>query len=426
MPERYLPVRPNLDQLKHQAKEVLRDLRGGKAEAIAEFAAFHPEKPDPAAARLADAQLALARAYGAASWPRLVQSCQFVNAIWDDDIAAVRKLVMRHPNLIHEDVLVRPDSRKSDWGPPMTYAANLGRDAIIDLMMGLGATDFEHAVDRAVLQGKIATAKKLHAKMGSPPPPPDALGGPAYTLSDSGTAFVFEIGGRAVDADGKRLAPVEVVLGSDSRKPGAKHAILEMYVQHGLDLPDTAPMALHRGRIDLLERLLTKDPGLLNRRFAFGEIYPPELGCDGDEVQMTHGTPLDGATLLHMCCDYDEFGIAEWLIAQGADVNAKASVDADGFGGHTPLFSTVVSQPSFWMNYNAQPKVAPFARLLLDNGADPNVRASLRKQLHPGYGPDDMHEYRDVTALSWGRRFHRKVFVSEPAMQLIEQAGGVE
>lgn len=51
-----------------------------------------------------------------------------------------------------------------------------------------------------------------------------------------------------------------------------------------------------------------------------------------------------------MCCDYDEFEIAKWLIAKGADVNAQAAVDADGFGGHTPLFSTVVSQPNFWIN----------------------------------------------------------------------------
>jgi hypothetical protein len=33
---------------------------------------------------------------------------------------------------------------------------------------------------------------------------------------------------------------------------------------------------------------------------------------------------------------------------------------------------------------------------------------------------------RDVTAFSWGRRYHRKVFVSEPAMALIAARGGVE
>jgi hypothetical protein len=64
--------------------------------------------------------------------------------------------------------------------------------------------------------------------------------------------------------------------------------------------------------------------------------------------------------------------------------------------------------------------------LLLARGADPNVRASLWKQLHPGHGDPARHEYRDVTALSWGRRFHAPIFVSQPAMQLIADAGGVE
>jgi hypothetical protein len=76
------------------------------------------------------------------------------------------------------------------------------------------------------------------------------------------------------------------------------------------------------------------------------------------------------------------------------------------------------------MNYGRQPQVAPFTELLLAHGADPNARASLRKQLHPGYGADTLHEYRDVTPLSWGERFHNKLFVSEPAMRLIAERGG--
>ena len=81
------------------------------------------------------------------------------------------------------------------------------------------------------------------------------------------------------------------------------------------------------------------------------------------------------------------------------------------------------------MNYNNRgPFEARFAELLLENGADPNVRASLRKQLHPGYAPkydtERMYEYRDVTPLGWGEQFHAKVFVSEPAMKLIAVYGG--
>jgi hypothetical protein len=234
---------------------------------------------------------------------------------------------------------------------------------------------------------------------------------------------MFELGARVHGANGQRLAPVDVVLETDSRNPAAKHAILELYVEHGLELPDTPSMALHRGRIDLLDAHLRRDARLLQRTFAHEEIYPPELGCH-DEVLATHGTPLAGATLLHVCVDYDELDIARWLLDRGMDVDARAAVDADGFGGHTALFATVVSQPSFWMNHNGGPQVAPFAELLLDRGADPNARASLRKQLHPGYGPDTLHEYRDVTPLAWGERFHRRIFVSEPAMRRIAARGG--
>jgi ankyrin repeat protein len=150
------------------------------------------------------------------------------------------------------------------------------------------------------------------------------------------------------------------------------------------------------------------------------------VGC-GDSLDATVGTPLGGSTLLHMCVDYDELKIARWLLDQGMDVDVRAAIGRDGFGGHTSLFNTVVSQPNFWMNHGRQgPFVAPFTELLLERGADPNVRASLWKRLHPGHGDPARHDYRDVTPLSWGRRFHAPIFVSEPAMSLIVSAGGVE
>ncbi len=215
-----------------------------------------------------------------------------------------------------------------------------------------------------------------------------------------------------------------MVLETDSRNPVAKHRILELYVAHGLELPDTAPMAVHRGRIDLLEALLHRDPGLLDRTFSHEEIYPPELGCH-DEVLATHGTPLGGGTLLHLCVDYDELEMARWLLDRGIGADARAAVDADGFGGHTALFATVVSQPAFWMNYGHRPADPAAADLLLARGANPNARASLRKQLHPGYGPDTLHEYRDVTPVGWGERFHHRSFVNGAALDRIRAAGGL-
>ena len=419
MPERRLPVKPDLDQLKHQAKDLLRAIRAGDPSAIAELEKHHPKKIDPANAKLADAQLVLARSYEASSWTRLVQSCQLIDAIWRDDVDAVRNLVASNPHLLHENAGIR----NNNWGPPLSYAANLGRDRIIKMLHQLGATDLHTALGRATLQSRIDTARMLHAMLGAPKPPAGSLGGPAYTLSSAGTALMFELGAQVYDENGKSIAPADVVLETDSRKPTEKHAILEMYVAHGLTLPDTPTMALHRGRIDLLEEHLRRDPDMLRRRFTHEEIYPPEIGCHEDP-HSTQGTPLAGTTLLHMCADYDELEIAKWLIDRGMDVNEKAAVDTNGFGGHTALFATVVSQPNFWMNYQGRPQIAPFTQLLLDHGADPNVRASLRKQLHPGYGPEPVREYRDVTPLSWGERFEHKVFVSEPAMRLIAERGG--
>ena len=58
-----------------------------------------------------------------------------------------------------------------------------------------------------------------------------------------------------------------------------------------------------------------------------------------------HWTPIDGTTLLHLAIDFREREIFDWLLAHGADVNARAAIDRDGFGGHTPLFNAVVCGP---------------------------------------------------------------------------------
>lgn len=97
---------------------------------------------------MADAQLALARSHGASSWTRLVQAVRLADALWRDDLETVRTLITGNPVLIQEHVLIRTDS---GWGPPMTYAANLGRDRIIRLVYQHGAKDLESAAGRAAL-----------------------------------------------------------------------------------------------------------------------------------------------------------------------------------------------------------------------------------------------------------------------------------
>jgi hypothetical protein len=421
MAKRHFPVRPNLEQLKHQAKDLLRAFRAGDADAVADFHEHRTKPVDAGSARLADAQFVLARSYELPSWPRLVTACRMTDAIWRGDVELVREMVLKDPRLIEEDAR---GVEKCNWGPPLSYAANVGQDAIIEMLRGLGASDLDYAFGRACLQGHIGTARKLHAMMGSPRPADHLLSWSAYTVNVAGTALLLELGARVYDDNGGRLAAVDVVLETDSRNPVAKHRILELYAEYGFKYPDTAIMALHRGRIDLLEEHLRRDPELLRRRFTFEEIFPPELGCH-DEVLATHGTPLGGTTLLHVCADYDEIEIARWLMERGMNVDERATVDKDGFGGHSALFATVVSQPNFWMNHRGRIPEAQFTRMLLDHGAEVNVRVSLRKELHPGYEIPGMYEYRDVTPLSWGERFHFKKLVNTAAIAMIRESGGV-
>ena len=63
--DRHFPVRPNLEQLKHQAKDLLRAIKQGETSAVAGLAET-PTQPHLIRqfAKLAHAQLALARSYG--------------------------------------------------------------------------------------------------------------------------------------------------------------------------------------------------------------------------------------------------------------------------------------------------------------------------------------------------------------------------
>jgi ankyrin repeat protein len=64
-----LPAKADLDHLKKQAKQLLRDVRAQRAEALQAILEFHPRPAQFATLR--DAQLTLARRYGFADWDQL-------------------------------------------------------------------------------------------------------------------------------------------------------------------------------------------------------------------------------------------------------------------------------------------------------------------------------------------------------------------
>lgn len=104
-PQRNLPARASLEHLRHEAKEYLRSLRLQDSEA-----------------RLADAQLHVARVYGFASWRGLKAyidsqsgfAAQIVEAVRAGDVAAVRVVLDHHPELVDADVRLAREARPSD------------------------------------------------------------------------------------------------------------------------------------------------------------------------------------------------------------------------------------------------------------------------------------------------------------------------
>src|SRR5205823_3264305 len=111
-----------------------------------------------------------------------------------------------------------------------------------------------------LLQGQIETARLLE-KLGARPPRGAAIGC-AEALNDRGMKYVLDYGGDLAD-DRHPLAAVAMTLETYSRNPDGKHRCFELFAARGVELPDTAAMAIHRGRIDLLEQLLQRDPALL-------------------------------------------------------------------------------------------------------------------------------------------------------------------
>jgi ankyrin repeat protein len=238
---------------------------------------------------------------------------------------------------------------------------------------------------------------------------------PCETLAPRALKWLLDHGADPQVAAREYCHPLKMLVCTYTRNVRGRNACLEVLATAGFDLPDTPAMALYRGRIDLLKAHLDRDPSLLRHRLPEGEIYPAELGIKSGEG--IHVTPVVGGTLLHLAIEYDDIDVVRWLIERGADVNAQASLDADGFGGHTPLFHAVVTL--------AVPDDSK-ARLLLERGANPNSRATIRKRLRDmgDSHKELMREFHNVTPISYASQFQEPRWVNAPAIAAIVERGG--
>ena len=135
MPTKQLPANPSLAHLKHQAKDLIREHTSREPSSAQRLREFHPSlrlatdhEIFSTHLTLGDAQLAIAREYGFASWTRLKHHIEWpdlgdnlalphheriddavfrqaVNLIDAGDVSGLSRLLKANPNLIHQRVL---------------------------------------------------------------------------------------------------------------------------------------------------------------------------------------------------------------------------------------------------------------------------------------------------------------------------------
>jgi hypothetical protein len=286
-------------------------------------------------------------------------SKQLKPAIDTDEREDVKHLMTRHPEL-HRAPLGESKSPPLTWdafggGPPSETRLALAQWMIengSDVHQGDDGPLIRALADPTFRMAELLVAHgaDVNARYGGTYPiimfPLEEFGPQALTWPlDHGADL---------HAAAKYCCPVGMLTCIYTRRPKDKSACLEIVGASGFPLADTPVMALHRSRLDLLQVHLDRDPTLPERRFTHSEVFFNHDGTPGDAYP---ATPVTGGTLLHLA----HIDVARWLIKRGADVNARAAIDAEGSEGHTPIFHTVVNLVS-GMGLDDDSK----ARLLLD------------------------------------------------------------
>ncbi|MCY3556433.1 MAG: ankyrin repeat domain-containing protein [Gemmatimonadetes bacterium] len=399
-----LPDHPDLERLEAEAEDLLEE---GSCQS------------------LPDARLRVAARYGFPDWPKLAAYVGSIGvmgelelAIQADDTDRVSRLLRADPYLIHrEGHWVK--RRRHNGYRPLAYAAFFGKTGVMKTFIDAGVDIHEGeemALRAAACFDRNIPAVDMLLGRGADPD--------ASTTSPSGVPY------RVIDYPCMTLAPAMLdrlvsaggtllpdnagmILATNERRPVDKAACLCVLQQAGVSLPDTPPMALHLRDGNRLTRHVSGDPHMLDRLFSAEEIFPPDYGIKHPSPYAC-ATPLaGGVTLLHMAVEFCDVEMAVWLLERGADVNAPAGTDHEGYGGWTPLFHAMAS-------LHVPRNFTDMADLLLEHGADPLLRASLRKPTPEG----GEYTWRDVTAAEYARRFVYPDLVNQDALRRVTAACG--
>jgi ankyrin repeat protein len=303
---RALPARPDLDQQKKLAKELLADFQRGDVEARERVRAELPHKQRIV---LADAQFVLAREYGFSSWHKLKEHIKnvaadkippierFQKTVRDRDAKGLRRLLQQHQELRSaiNDPIFSFDS------PALASAAGNGSVELVDVLLEFGADPNRrsswwaggfhplHSARGAVAERLLAAGAEPDACAAANLDRPDLLArmlveNPARVHERGGdgqTPLHFARSRRVVDllleagADpdardvDHRSTPAQWMLG-DVERPGESRVELAKYlVERGASADIFLAAAL--GLSDRVHAMLQADATLLSLRTSQGE-----------------------------------------------------------------------------------------------------------------------------------------------------------
>ena len=342
---RSLPERPDLQQLKKQAKELLKGYRAGDSAAVAEVETYEQE-PNPAEFALNDSQRVLARAYGFASWGKLVDRVngatveRFCIAAENGDLPALTSMVATRPELVgmeragndehvalHYAVLNRDvDCTRllleagsdphhgiyphRDATTPLVLAQDRGFEDIVELIgseldrrrLRLGATRSD--VDLVAAAIRDDDLEELQRLLEAEPERATAVDGSgnkplhhaARAQNERLTAYILELDDELSVPNSEGMTPVDcaITFGWTKRKNRqAAEAVVRLLLQHGAQ--HTARSAAALGEIAFLQSMRHEEleiyendaGGLLTIAVRFGQEKVLKLlldaGIDPDE-----------------------------------------------------------------------------------------------------------------------------------------------
>jgi Ankyrin repeat len=393
-----LPDSPSLPHLKAQASDLLR-------------LGLVPS--------LSQAQFAIARAYGFASWPALklfVEQYTLIgrlkHAIDTADYAEARTLLTRKPEL-HTARMGYAGNGPLTWVAECRVprvAPSAERLDFARWMMENGS-DVHQGGDGPLMRAALADERIAMMELlvengadvnalwnGNYP----IILAPCETLAPRSLEWLLTHGANPNLSSPEYGTPIAMVVYTYCRNIVGRQRCIELLIQHGASLPDTLCMAFARGRLDLAEEMLTRDPASLNACYPLDAIYPAEIG------NPQHGlafVPLDGGTLLHMAAEFEDNTALAFLLERGANPNVRAHGK-----GHTALFHTMIS---------ASDRTAVRTQMLLDAGADPGIRADILVKLEDE--PEPM-VFENVNAVEFAEAYRHQEWVNTAALSLLKAA----